>query len=378
MNNIANYKLLKQAGFSLVELMVGMVIGLIAVFIITNVFNTFENQKRITTGTADAQTNASIGLFTIQREIQFAGFGLPIFDGDPADSAASNNSALRCAVNNNMVSYYNGALQGTSIDIFPIVITNGAGDSGSDDITIRYGDSPNGGIPTQIFSLASPEFGVANTLGCNNGDLALYVNGTTCATDRVNDTNLTFDTTHVTLTTTTGMGNSGRLSCLGNFTQTVFGVNANQELTRNGNPVMSEIVNLQAQYGISALPASNEIVTWVNATGVWAAPGNTNATCSATVSNRNCIRAVRVAVVSRNNQLENAVVTPGCSSLITANPTGLCSWPGTPAVAGPPLVAAVPAPAIDLTATANWNRYRYRVYETIIPIRNMTFSGALL
>jgi type IV pilus assembly protein PilW len=35
---------------------------------------------------------------------------------------------------------------------------------------------------------------------------------------------------------------------------------------------------------------------------------------------------------------------------------------------------ASPAPAIDLTANADWQRYRYRVYETIIPLRNMIWS----
>ena len=40
-----------QAGFSLVELMVGLVIGLMATLVIMQVFSTFEGQKRTTTGT---------------------------------------------------------------------------------------------------------------------------------------------------------------------------------------------------------------------------------------------------------------------------------------------------------------------------------------
>ena len=55
-----------------------------------------------------------------------------------------------------------------------------------------------------------------------------------------------------------------------------------------------------------------------------------------------------------------------CSSTTTANPTGLCSWEGT---------AGSPAPTIDLSpADTNWGRYRYRVFDTIIPLRNVIWA----
>ena len=62
-----------QAGFSLVELMVGLTIGMLAVIIIVQVMSVFEAQRRTTTGTADAQTNGGIALFTIARDMQMAG-----------------------------------------------------------------------------------------------------------------------------------------------------------------------------------------------------------------------------------------------------------------------------------------------------------------
>ncbi|MCQ6458572.1 PilW family protein, partial [Vibrio parahaemolyticus] len=36
----------------------------------------FEGQKRTTTGGADAQVNGAIALYTIQRDVQMAGYGL--------------------------------------------------------------------------------------------------------------------------------------------------------------------------------------------------------------------------------------------------------------------------------------------------------------
>jgi type IV pilus assembly protein PilW len=378
MNTSANNSLQKQAGFTLVELMVGLVIGLIATLVIMQVFSTFEGQKRSTTGTADAQTNGSIGLYSIQREVQKAGFGLPIFDGNPSNATTANNSALNCAPAAT-VDHDKNAATG-EIDIFPIEITDG-GVGVSDTVTVRYGDSQNGGLATSVQTVASPTLGVDNTLGCENDDLALFIQSTTCVSGRVVDTNLDFDTTHMTLNRTANAagtvnmvgGGSGRLSCVGQYNQIAFGVNANNELTRTDNtgiasPVISEIVDIQAQYGITATANSNQITQWVDATGVWATPA-----LPATMAGRNRIRAVRIAIVARNNLLEKTAVTTACSSLTNAAPTGLCAWDATSAN---PTVAS-PAPSISLAAIGGAN-YRYRVYETIIPIRNMTFSGVLL
>jgi type IV pilus assembly protein PilW len=86
-----------------------------------------------------------------------------------------------------------------------------------------------------------------------------------------------------------------------------------------------------------------------------------------TVADRNRIKAVRVAIVARNGLQEKANVDGStvCSSLTSTGPTGICAWAGT---------ANSPAPVIDLSNDANWQKYRYRVYETIIPIRNMIWS----
>jgi type IV pilus assembly protein PilW len=120
---------------------------------------------------------------------------------------------------------------------------------------------------------------------------------------------------------------------------------------------------MQAQYGISAAKNLNLITQWVDATGgTWANPS---------VDNRNRIKAVRLAIVARSGLLETEDVSAACSSVTAAAPTGVCAWDATSAS---PAVAS-PAPTVDLSNTvANWQRYRYRVYETIIPLRNMIWS----
>ena len=132
-------------------------------------------------------------------------------------------------------------------------------------------------------------------------------------------------------------------------------------------PSVVGIVNLQAQYGISAAANSNQVTQWVDASGgTWAA--------ACTVANRNRIKAIRIAVVARNAKMEPSVVTAACSSTTAAAPTGLCAWDGTRA-SHPVVAPLLAAPAIDLSpGDANWARYRYRVFETIIPLRNVIWS----
>ena len=40
-----------------------------------------------------------------------------------------------------------------------------------------------------------------------------------------------------------------------------------------------------------------------------------------------------------------------------------------------PLRDMDPAPLIDLSADPNWRKYRYRVYQTVIPLRNVIWAG---
>lgn len=337
---------LHQAGFSLVEIMVGLVIGMLATVVIMQVFSVFEAQKRTTTGTADAQTNGSIALYNIGRELQMAGYSL----------ISGTNSPLECTALT-----VNGTLDLTTPNrLSPVTITNGvaaAGISASDRITLRYGNSLMGGVPAQITAMGAPtanDATVASNLGCRVGDITLVTNGTTCAISSA--TAVTGNTT-VTLANTTTAIAGANLSCLGTWNEVTYAVN-NGDLERNGVPGAVGIVNLQAQYGISAAANSNQVTQWVDASGgTWAAP---------TVANRNRIKAVRIAVVARNAKMEPAVVTTACSSTTAAAPVGLCAWAGS---------VASPAPVIDLSAgDPNWLRYRYRVFETIIPLRNVIWS----
>ena len=339
--------LFHQAGFTLVEIMVGLSIGMLATLVIMQVMSVFEAQKRVTTGTADAQTNGGIALYNIGREMQMAGYPLVPVTNSPLECIALTVNGVADATIPNRLS--------------PVAIIDGVAASGvsaSDTITIRYGNSLAGGIPAQITVMGAPtanDATVSSNLGCQVGDITLITNGTTCA---MSSANAVAGPTTVTLADTTAAIAGANLACLGTWNEVTYRVNAGN-LERNGVPSVAGIINLQAQYGVSAAANSNQVAQWVDASAAagWNAP---------TVANRNRIKAVRIAVVARNAKTELAAVTAACSDTAASAPTGLCAWAGS---------ASSPAPTVNLSAgDPNWLRYRYRVFETIIPLRNMIWS----
>jgi len=64
----------RERGFTLVEIMVGMVIAMLGTIIMMQMTSVFEGQKRTTTGGDDAQNAGAIALYSIQQNIQQAGY----------------------------------------------------------------------------------------------------------------------------------------------------------------------------------------------------------------------------------------------------------------------------------------------------------------
>lgn len=70
------YSIRQSKGFSLIELMVSLLIGMITVVVVMQVLAFSEGKKRTTTTGSDAQINGNLGLFTIEREAKNAGWGI--------------------------------------------------------------------------------------------------------------------------------------------------------------------------------------------------------------------------------------------------------------------------------------------------------------
>src|SRR5215470_15994736 len=80
-----------QRGMGIVEVMVGILIGLIVVLAIYNIFSIAEGYKRTTIGAADAQTTGLFAQFVLSREISNAGNGI---SGDGAGLATQSDSLV--------------------------------------------------------------------------------------------------------------------------------------------------------------------------------------------------------------------------------------------------------------------------------------------
>ena len=119
------------------------------------------------------------------------------------------------------------------------------------------------------------------------------------------------------------------------------------------------IVNLQAQYGIDAdndCQISN--VEWTNAPPVLP------------VADWGQLLAVRIAVLVRGRQFERSGDPSGTGAApVTLNPP---VWAGGPFTMTN--VDGTPDTGPGPPNPNNWRYYRYRVYERVIPLRNMIWG----
>jgi type IV pilus assembly protein PilW len=405
-----------QIGFSLVEIMVGLVIGLLATLVVLQVFSVFEGQKRTTTGTADAQTNGNVALYSIKRDLGMAGYGLLPIINTPLDCGTVGFNIDTAATGIADVSHF-----------APVtIIDGGTGPGASDIITIRYSTSDTGGAISQIGAISGVIVAVGDNLACHKGDLALVVHSSKGSCDLTTVADLTSGNyQNITLASPANTANGENVACLGQWKEIEYRINSNYDPTSSNTsnsqaylqrtetifppgppvggqppvPSVADIVNIQAQYGISVTADSNKIVQWVNAKNAasWNPavdgpkvidPATGTATdfgSGLTILNRNLIKAARIAVVARNGLLEKTQVSYPCGNngattfplniaLTMDAPSGLCAWAGSSAGT----IITGYAPSIDLSNDPNWQNYRYRVFETIIPMRNIIWSGTSL
>jgi type IV pilus assembly protein PilW len=369
----------RMAGFTLVELMVGLALGLLTVAIIAQVVVLSEGQKRTATNGSDAQISGALSLYAVQHDVQMAGYGL-----------TSNPLALGCTVK-----YKVGTVAG-NFPLVPVSIATGV--NGSDIITTLRSVKTTFATPIKVISdhlQAATYFTVASTVGVSNGDLMIAAPDAYNSTDKwctvfqVNDDPATKSMTssivpHAAATAapwnpatpadimpTAGYaGNASYLLNLGNMVMTQFSVNdtthtlQSSSMTKVG-PTWSTAVDVQPQVVVmKALYGKDN--THDGVVDLY------NKTAPTTNDEWQQIKSIRVLIVTRSSQLEKA------DELVTPN---ALTWDvGSSAV---PVDGATPCASnsnsqcltISLTFLGtDWQRYRYKVYDTIIPLRNVLWN----
>lgn len=351
-----------QTGFSLIEIMVAMAIGMIGLLAIMQAFSVNERYKSNTVGNSSAQTNGSIALFNIERDLRMAGYGI------------TSTTALGCGPTQY---YYNGDYStppgGTlaALTIAPVIISQGAGASPADVITTFSSSASYRFAPATLTgTMGSPGAAIVvdTATAFATGDIVLAVNAGTCAIMQVTNV-LASSLEH------TNMGGAAPFNPPGGSTLPVFPAGAqlfnlgrpqihsysvsNNDLavadwllTLAGTPstvIVDEVVDVQAEYGLDdggggGTADDGKVDTYTTTTPTSAAGWQE-------------LLAVRFAVLSRG-PYERPDPTTG---LCTATPTG-----ATPTWAGGNLNVPGGLPSC----------YRYRVFETTVPIRNMIWKDA--
>lgn len=374
-----NFEIKTQRGFTLIELMIGLALGLIASLAIFTTILSFETQRKTTASGADMQQNGLMALYQIEQDARQAGFGLI--------DTTSIPHKIHCT-----------QLQPNNLSIAPVTLTDGG--TGPDTITIHRLDSTMGGLVTgsqasMLLSPISASPSLANTIvdtikAIHLNDY-LLIPGLNAGVNY--DCYLILATTLPAVAPQPQPAANASLIDLGpgspafsqltysinnaNFNQydlmqssSVLNANSMSWGTPTENAIANNIVNIQAQYGVADPGSPSSPLCWTDATGSSACPvtvtGTTSLTGGADWSNPPAadikrIQAIRVAIVARSAQKVGA---SGSCNTTTAAPI---SWVDSTGASTPPV--------IDLTAIPDWGCYRYKVYQTIIPIRNVIWGN---
>jgi type IV pilus assembly protein PilW len=366
-------------GFTLIELLVAVVIGLLGVLVIFQVVSTWDAQRRTTVGGNDAQIAATLSGFNLERDIRKSGWGIGL--ADVTARAQGTPLVMGCPV------VAQNATGNFTFLLTPVSITQGAGGQ-PDSVTVLSGSSQfiadekrylNGSATSKTSQLISAS-------GVFRGDLLVFMNDNpanrVCQLVEVTGTpdpvtfehlpNASYTPQNATVPRTASFNptatdvrlTGGVFFSLGpSPTLKTWSIRDQRTLSWRDafgatpavpNDVAEGIIDMQAQYGYDTngdgridgtewrdtLPASPE----------WGR-----------------VLAIQVALLSRSQQYEPQVVT-------TNAPTYFGS-PGIPFV-----MRNVDGTTDSFTAAStdpnNWRQYRYRVYEKVIPVRNLLWGNS--
>jgi len=349
----------RAKGFGLVELMVGMFIGLLLALTVYATLILGEANRRTAITSNSAIGNGMASVFMVQTDVKNAGDGM------------WQNKTLLC---NGINIYYAGNVVANADPIAPVTITDGGSDSASDEIAVAQATSiiANIGatVVTQMTSAAGA-FKLNSIRAMQVGQLYLAANPSLnqpCTVGKI--TGLTTqsyggDVAHAasdwnpanpatTFSNAPAYAAGSEVLYLGDFQWTTYRVRQEKlerwDRIRDTVSVLADnVVLLKAWYGTTN-GTTQAIEQWTPATEAWAPPLDS--------AHAAAIRAVRLAVVTRSQTQEKPSISGGACDATTVAPA---SWPG--------------GPTLDLSANPKWQCYRYRTLTVVIPLKNMTFGS---
>ena len=338
-------------GLGLIDLMVGLAIGMVATLVILNVMVMFDARRRSVGSGSDAQVNAAFASAWLAKELRIAGHGL------------GPSTVLGCRVHH--------AAAGTpdaDFTLAPITITQG--DDGAPDTLMVLAGSEQALPAARLiapYSVGSGSMTLDSILGIAEGtQLLLHTAGQPdCALIRVaamsvgaytiQPTEVSGLLSGVVFATDSAVVNLGRLRyrrLMVDLAQRLQLSNFNISSSSWTTSTQSDgVVNLQLQYGFdtrAGTQVSPQVTRWSDSILDADADGQ-----SGDAGDWQRLLAVRFALVVRSTQRREASCDAPVPTWLAGDATG-------------ELVTT----DISLAHIPQWRCWRYRVLQAEVPLRN--------
>lgn len=177
----------RHRGFSLIELMVGVGIGLVITLAVFQVLTASEARKRTSTGLNDASQSGNYALYVLDRMLRSAGTGYS--QGWATVGGCRLNAALPGGESLPRVGPLPAPFTAIpqTFRLAPVVIFRGASDTGTDVIMVMSGATGYGEVLTNVPAggVAATQVALPNTIGYRAGDLVMLASGGECLLSQV-------------------------------------------------------------------------------------------------------------------------------------------------------------------------------------------------
>lgn len=380
----------RQRGFSLVELMVSVVVGLLALMFATRLMLSAEQNRQSSLGGSDAMQNGMLALFSIGADAGQAGWGIndPLLIGCNTVFSDSGGYVLAGAARGGL----------TVTPMAPAVIVSNGADP--DQLSLYSGSSMSGiGTLRLTANYASESTITVDRIpyGFAKGEVIVVAPetvGANCALAQIatdpslqagppnpqklsiaSGTGLRFNSGTLGATYKNGQARLFNLGPAATLSLHTWSISNGFLQLRAANlagagasasTVTDNVVSLKAQYGfdtragLAFTPAAGAQVgrwsgTMIDADGDGVIGG---------AADYQHIVALRVAVVARSKTPEKPGASGACTATVEAPTVFGSEQPSGIAAAPVQVNVGVANDAID------WKCYRYRVFETIVPLRN--------
>ncbi len=376
-----------QRGFSLVELMVALVIGLIVSLAIYGILNVNEGHRRTTTSVNDIDQSGAYAMYQLDKAIRSAGSGFNAIEGNAGSGTGNGygcplNVALSGATLLPAVTAFPApfAIVPQALVLAPTVIFSGAAGIGGDVLMAMTG---SGGLGEAATALTGPpaasNLPLVGVAGFKANDLVLVRSsapGSACYVEQVTSTfSPTSGTTNLPLANTysvtpaTSVASAFSLGQVPAFN--LYGVGANNTLFRydllnpalvsataaGANPTVfvDNVYAMRAIYGVALSPNT---ISWVLPTGPTYSAASLLAGTPAANTTLKSIKAIKIALIMQSTLIEKVPAgQPGIPSQGVSSTGVVTLFTDTP-------------PATQVIVNVAPLNVRYRVYQATIPIRN--------